>query len=155
MNGTPEDRRKLWWDLFNLDSLINWRDCRVSPCEDKETGRAAARSYRLLWKHTWRPSMLSGDDVNMDAHLDLNIPAKGWGERASTSPLPSAIVMYFQGSWWFCSSQINVTGSFLFNGAFYGNDVKRLCEYEPRFAGALWKFTAQVWRIIFKVTFSQ
>lgn len=37
MNATPEDGRKLWRDLFNLDSLINRIDCRVSPNEDGKT----------------------------------------------------------------------------------------------------------------------
>lgn len=40
MNGMPEDRSKLRGDLFNLVSLINLIDRRVSSHEDKGTGRA-------------------------------------------------------------------------------------------------------------------
>lgn len=49
MSGTPADRNKLWWGLFNLLSLKNWKDCEASPCEDKE------RLARIDWR---QPSML-------------------------------------------------------------------------------------------------
>lgn len=35
MSGTPADRNTPRWGLFNLLSLINWKDCMGSPCEDK------------------------------------------------------------------------------------------------------------------------
>lgn len=52
MSGTPADRNKLRSGLFNLLSLINWKDCAVSPCEDKERLARIERSCR--------PSVLGG-----------------------------------------------------------------------------------------------
>lgn len=71
MSGTPADRNKLRSGLFNLLSLINCKDCVVSPCEDKERLARIERSCR--------PSMLGGAEPVSAARSPLTeVPSKTW-----------------------------------------------------------------------------
>lgn len=97
MNGTPEDRRKLWRDLFNLVPLINWRDCGESPCEDKETGWPVLTGTKKKTATVPKRARCSWN-VDVIRHRQIALSsrdrAEGMTNRVGVSPLADCEVTH-------------------------------------------------------------
>lgn len=143
MNGTPEDRRKLWWDLFNLVSLINWRDCGVSPREDKNTGWPLLTAAKAD-----TPSQHARRSRNVEralAHtncLELRTLRKGMIWKVGAGP--PAYCAIIVGKCNDCALP-KTTGTLW-------QPVTPFCGHEPSFVGAVWKFTAPMCTFILRLS---